>query len=92
MCGSIKHSGFSTAFPIYQFQQEEKEIPIEDEEAPADEEKIEEIKPKSDDAEEDEEAAIIEDEEEEVAKAPKTKTIVVDKWSHLNAAPPIWQR
>ncbi|KAF7980963.1 hypothetical protein HWV62_36213 [Athelia sp. TMB] len=95
-----KHSGFSTAFPIYQFQQEEKEIPIDDEEAPADEEKAEEkteekteeVEAESDDAEEDEEAAIIEDEEEEVAKAPKTKTIIVDKWSHLNAAPPIWQR
>lgn len=82
-----KHSGFSTTFPVYQFTQKTEEVPIDEEpasEVPA---------PKVDSEDEDE--AVVEEvseiNEEEEAK-PKTKTVVVDAWDHLNAAPPLWQR
>lgn len=89
---SNKHSGFSTAFPIYQFTQENEEVPIEEEETREDRKEDEEGGKVYEESEEDEEAAVIEDAEEKEEAKPKTKTVVVDKWAHLNPAPPIWQR
>lgn len=46
------------------------------------------------DEDKDNDEAVVEEapEDNEEIKAPKTKTVVVDKWSHLNSAPPLWQR
>jgi heat shock protein beta len=43
----------------------------------------------------DEDEAVVEElpkEEKTDAPSPKMKEITVDKWSHLNARPPLWQR
>lgn len=85
---SAKHSGFSTSFPIYLFTQTSEEVPIE--ETP-----LEETASKVEDEDDkDNDEAVVEEvpEDQEETNAPKTKTVVVDKWSHLNAAPPLWQR
>ncbi|OBZ70180.1 Endoplasmin [Grifola frondosa] len=84
-----KHSSFSTAFPIYLFTQRTEEVPDEEpvaEETSASTEETAEI--------DDEEAVVEEvtDETEEEAKPPKTKTVTVDEWIHMNSQPPIWMR
>jgi heat shock protein beta len=43
----------------------------------------------------DEDEAVVEEllkEEKTDAPSPKMKEITADKWSHLNARPPLWQR
>jgi heat shock protein beta len=83
-----KHSGFSTSFPIYLFSQATEEVPIE-------EPPLKETASKAEDEDDkDNDEAVVEEvpEDQEETKTPKTKTVVVDKWSHLNAAPPLWQR
>ncbi|KAI0053625.1 HSP90-domain-containing protein [Auriscalpium vulgare] len=85
-----KHSGFSSSFPIYLFEQHEDEVVVEDEEdTPV-------ATPEAAaDIEKDEDEAVIEEvniEDEEPVKAKKTKKIVVDEWNQLNAQPPLWTR
>lgn len=83
-----KHSAFSSTFPIYLFKQENQEVPDEEAEGAADAEVEKESKDEFDDD------MIVEDDEtpDAEAPAPKTKTVVVDKWEHLNSQAPIWSR
>lgn len=86
---SAKHSGFSSSFPIYQWTETTENVPSEE---PVAEEIVTEVEDK--DAR-DEDEALVEDVKEtndEKVKPPKTKSIVVNEWAHLNPAPPIWQR
>lgn len=95
---SAKHSAFSSSFPVYLFEVETKEVP--DEEAIAAAKAAEEAKKAEEAAKaenEDEEEAIVEDADEE--KKPEQpeiptpmKNVTVEKWAHLNAQPPLWQR
>ncbi|KAL0579543.1 hypothetical protein V5O48_002472 [Marasmius crinis-equi] len=95
-----KHSSFSTAFPIYLFNQKTIEVP--DEEAEAEAKKAREEKEKEEKAKkeaastEDEDEAVVEEEteekKEEVEEPPKMKSVVVDEWIHLNSRPAIWMR
>ncbi|KAJ8086604.1 hypothetical protein PM082_005427 [Marasmius tenuissimus] len=96
-----KHSSFSTAFPIYLFNQKTTEVVDEEAEAEAkrlrEEKKEEEATKEADsDSEKDEEEAVVEEEveekKEEVEEPPKMKSIVVDEWLHLNSRPAIWMR
>ncbi|KAL0949963.1 hypothetical protein HGRIS_009983 [Hohenbuehelia grisea] len=90
-----KHSGMSSAFPIYLQVERKKEVPVEEEakpEASSDAEKPFESKAEG---EADDEAIVEEvktDEEKEKDAKPKTKEITVEEWKHLNAQPPIWMR
>ncbi len=79
-----KHSVFSSAFPLYLYQQEEEEVP----EEPA----TETEPPVSDEeaADTSEDEAVIEEVEESQPK--EKKTTLVDHWAHLNAQPPLWTR
>lgn len=81
---SAKHSGFSSSFPIYLWTETTKEVPIEEPEETKDQE---EDKKGADDDE-----VVVEDIEDKEVEAPKTKSITVEEWSHLNSAPPLWQR
>ncbi|KIM90780.1 hypothetical protein PILCRDRAFT_59180, partial [Piloderma croceum F 1598] len=83
-----KHSGFSSSFPIYQFTQKTEDIPIEEPIAA-------EAVPEINEDDKDDDSAVVEEmaeEKDEEIKPPKTKSVLVDTWNHLNAAPPIWQR
>lgn len=81
-----KHSVFSSAFPLYLYQQVEEEIP----EEPA----TETESPVSDDeaTETSEDEAVIEEVEESQPKEAEKKTALADHWAHLNAQPPLWTR
>ncbi|RXW25137.1 hypothetical protein EST38_g706 [Candolleomyces aberdarensis] len=93
-----KHSSFSSSFPVYLFEVETKEVP--DEEAiaaakAAEEAKKAEAAAKADNA--DEEEAVVEDaDDEKKTEQPDVptpmKNVTVEKWAHLNAQPPLWQR
>ncbi|KAF9259497.1 HSP90-domain-containing protein [Marasmius fiardii PR-910] len=96
-----KHSSYSTAFPIYLFNQKMIEVP--DEEAEAEAKKAKELKKKEEkekkeatesESEKDEDEAVVEEEvEEEGEEEPqKMKSVVVDEWLHLNSQPAIWMR
>ncbi|ETW84044.1 hypothetical protein HETIRDRAFT_381382 [Heterobasidion irregulare TC 32-1] len=80
-----KHSSFSTTFPIYIYSQEEKQVPVEETEPEA-------PTPSPETDSDDEDEAVIEEVVEEKEKEPKTKTVLVDEWTHLNAQPPLWVR
>ena len=83
-----KHSGFSSSFPIYQFSQKTEDIPIEEPIA-------DEAVPEVNEGDKDDDSAVVEEmteEKDEEIKPPKTKSVLIDTWNHLNAAPPIWQR
>ncbi|KAK7049538.1 hypothetical protein VNI00_005569 [Paramarasmius palmivorus] len=82
-----KHSSFSTAFPIYLFNQKTIQVPDEDAEEEVVPEKSKETEEKTD-----EDEAIVEEDVEEEVKPPKMKDVVVDEWRHLNSRPAIWQR
>lgn len=86
---SVKHSGYSCSFPIYQFIQKTEDVPIEE---PVAEETA--LKVENEDDLDDDRAVVEEvtEEKDDEVKPPKTKSVVVDAWNHLNAAPPIWQR
>jgi heat shock protein 90kDa beta len=79
-----KHSVFSSSFPLYMFQQKEKEVPEEPEPEPlvSDEGNVDHA----------EDEAVIEEVEESPAKEVKTKTILVDHWEHVNSRPSLWTR
>ncbi|OAX43511.1 HSP90-domain-containing protein [Rhizopogon vinicolor AM-OR11-026] len=79
-----QHSAFSTAFPIYIWNEVEEEIPEVEEALPDDNE----VKPI--DADEDE--AVVEEEKEIESVSPKVKKVMVGKWEHLNSQPPLWMR
>ncbi|KAF6762628.1 heat shock protein Hsp90 [Ephemerocybe angulata] len=95
-----KHSGFSSSFPVYLYELETKEV--EDEEAAAalkaEQEAKEAAKKNKKDGPEDEDEAVVEDESDDADKpeaaAPPTpmKNVTTERWSHLNASPPLWQR
>ena len=81
-----KHSVFSSAFPLYLYQQKEKEVPEEpttETEPPVSGEEAPEIL---------EDEAVIEEVDESQPKEAEKKTILVDDWAHLNAQPPLWAR
>lgn len=80
-----KHSSFSTTFPIYIYSQEEKQVAVEEAEPEA-------PTPSPETDSDDEDEAVIEEVVEEKEKEPKTKTVLVDEWTHLNAQPPLWVR
>ncbi|KAG9044265.1 hypothetical protein FS837_008435 [Tulasnella sp. UAMH 9824] len=98
----MKHSAFSTAYPIYLWATKSQEVPlqpgdegyVDPEAAKAEEKKEEEPKEKSEDVDEDE--VVIEDapkkEEEPAPEIPQTKTITFNDWDHLNNQPPIWMK
>ncbi len=83
---------FSTAFPIYLFEQRTEDVVDED----AAKDDASQPEPKSDTEAVDEDEAVVEEVEETVdetkEKEVKMKTIVVDEWKHLNPLPPIWMR
>jgi len=84
-----KHSGFSSSFPIYQFTQKTKEVPIEE---PVTEEPVPEVE---DEGGKDDDEVLVEEvteKKDEEVRPLKTKWVVVDELAHLNPAPPIWQR
>ncbi|GBE79623.1 Heat shock protein 90 homolog [Sparassis crispa] len=76
-----KHSLFSSAFPIYLFTQRTEQVP---------EEEASESETTQDDVDEDE--AVVEDVSEAKEEMPKTKSVTVDEWIHMNSQPPIWMR
>lgn len=77
---STKHSIFSTTFPIYLWEKKTEEVPIEPE-----------VSEKKESPESDE--AIVEDAPEpEADTTPKTKTVEVEDWTHVNPQLPLWQR
>jgi heat shock protein 90kDa beta len=83
-----KHSAFSSSFPIYLYRQREEEVPEPEEpvgESPASDEEI---------VDHGEDEAVIEEVEDSDSQPNevKKKTILVDDWAHLNAAPPLWAR
>lgn len=97
----MKHSAFSTAYPIYLWSTKTKETPLEpgdpgyvDPEAAKAEIKEEEPEKKSEDADDDE--VVIEDapkkDETPVEEAPKMKNVMYKEWDHLNNQPPIWMK
>ncbi|KAH9977725.1 Hsp90 protein-domain-containing protein [Lactifluus volemus] len=78
-----KHSAFSSSFPIYLYRQREEEVPEPEEpvgESPASDEEI---------VDHGEDEAVIEEVEDSDSQPSevKKKTILVDDWAHLNAAP-----
>lgn len=79
----LKHSAFSSSFPIYLFAQREKEVP---------EEPVAEPSISEGDADHAEDEAVIEEVQDSSAKEVKMKTILVDEWDHINARPSIWNR
>ena len=81
---SAKHSGFSSSFPIYLWTETTKEVPVEE---PKETKGRGEVKGGADDDE-----AVVEDLDDQKDEAPKTKSITIEEWSHLNSAPPLWQR
>lgn len=91
---SAKHSGFSSSFPVYLWETETKEVP--DEEAAVALKAEEDAKKIEKEAVEDEDEAVIEDEDDEKkdVNPPPTpmKNVTVQRWSHINAQPPLWQR
>ena len=91
---SAKHSGFSSSFPVYLWETETKEVP--DEEAAAALKAEEDAKKKEKEAAEDDDEAVIEDEDDEKKDAnpppAPMKYVTIERWSHINAQPPLWQR
>lgn len=81
-CDSNQHSVFSTSFPLYVWNEVEKQVPIEEEETPQDH-------PETKD---DEEEAVVEEEKQSEPVAPKTKKVMVGLWEHMNSQPPLWMR
>lgn len=79
-----KHSAFSSSFPIYLYEQREKEVP----EEPVAEPSISD----EGDADHAEDEAVIEEVQDSSAKEVKMKTILVDEWDHINARPSLWTR
>ncbi|KAF8138301.1 Hsp90 protein-domain-containing protein [Boletus edulis] len=79
-----QHSVFSTSFPIYVWNEVEKEVPIEEEQ--------EEIPQSDSETKDDEEEAVVEEEKVVEPVAPKTKKIMVSQWEHMNSQPPLWMR
>jgi len=67
------------------------EVPDEDEAQP---EPVEETIDESAPSDVDDDEAVVEEvaDEEVEAPKPKTKTVEVDKWSHVNPALPLWAR
>ena len=81
-----KHSVFSSAFPLYLYEQREEEVA----EEPATEAEPPIIDEEATETSEDE--AIIEEVEESQPKEAEKKMTLVDHWIHLNAQPPLWTR
>ncbi|KAG8978337.1 hypothetical protein FRB90_008431, partial [Tulasnella sp. 427] len=102
----MKHSAFSTNYPIYLWSKKSEEVPLQpgDEGYVDPEAKVEEPETKTEEEEKkstesvDEDEVVIEDapkpDETSAAtsEAPKTKTISYDAWDHLNNQPPIWMK
>lgn len=80
---SNQHSGFSTSFPIYVWNEVEEEVPIEEEE---------EIPQDHPETKDDGEEAVVEEEKQSEPVAPKTKKVMVGLWEHVNSQPPLWMR
>lgn len=74
------HSSFSTAFPIYLWNEVEEEIPAE-----------EGVREVDNDTPQDDAEAIIEDTMPAEA-APDPKKVLVGRWEHINSQPPLWTR
>ncbi|TFK75925.1 HSP90-domain-containing protein [Pluteus cervinus] len=93
-----KHSSHSSSFPLYLWTHRTEEVPIEEEPEPSAEST--EQSAESLDAEnvpkQDEDEAIVEEEvkpvEPKEPEKPKTKTVEVEEWGHINASPPLWTR
>jgi heat shock protein beta len=80
-CQSNQHSSFSTAFPIYLWNEVEEEVPVEEEE----------VHTTESETPEDEDEAIVE-EDTEPETTPETKKVMVGRWEHMNSQPPLWMR
>ncbi|KAN0097613.1 Hsp90 domain containing protein [Tylopilus felleus] len=78
-----KHSAFSTSFPIYLWNEVEQEVPIEEEE---------EIPQSDPETKDNGEEAVVEEEKQADPDTPKTKTVMVGLWEHMNSQPPLWMR
>ncbi|KIJ20006.1 hypothetical protein PAXINDRAFT_166181 [Paxillus involutus ATCC 200175] len=76
-----QHSSFSTAFPIYLWNEVEEEVPVEEEE----------VHTTESETPEDEDEAIVE-EDTEPETTPETKKVMVGRWEHMNSQPPLWMR
>ncbi|KAI6047199.1 Hsp90 protein-domain-containing protein [Pisolithus marmoratus] len=74
------HSSFSTAFPIYLWNEVEEEIPVEQGDEGTDNGGLQ-----------DEAEAIVED-EMPAEVVPDTKKVLVGRWEHMNPQPPLWMR
>ncbi|KAF9221952.1 HSP90-domain-containing protein [Gyrodon lividus] len=75
-----QHSSFSTAFPIYLWNEVEEEVPVE------------EVPTTESETLEDEDEAIVEEDKQPEATTPKKKKVIVGMWEHMNSQPPLWMR
>ncbi|KIO12942.1 hypothetical protein M404DRAFT_993917 [Pisolithus tinctorius Marx 270] len=74
------HSSFSTAFPIYIWNEVEEDVPVE-----------QDIGGVGEDGPQDEGEAIVED-AMPADSVPNTKKVLVGRWEHINSQPPLWMR